>query len=401
MNELEKEDGRRVVARTLREVRAAHGMSIEEAGRAISVEVRHLEVLEHGNFEALPSPLWARWILIRYANHLDLEGERLADEHLPLQRVSSLKSPSRPAHRLRRHLKRHRWALLASLGAIAFEATVTLATVVAPYSALTGWVGGFLHGVAPEIFLGSGPQRVIVLGNTESGATGGDNILMAKIAEDDLGLLSLPRNTLTEIPGHGRGEIGDAFALGGPDLARQSVARLTDTEVPNYCVVGAVGIRNIVDSMDGVRVDLPQPVRGRVASGEPEVALRAGPQTLDGDQALVYLQGNDLPDDAQRADRQQNFLYAMFRQALGPSNLLAHPSTLGTVLENTETNMSGVQLAQLIGRARALKGTGAPIETGAVPGQQERASGSREGAPAYYWVPDTQRLPDVLEATVR
>lgn len=255
-------------------------------------------------------------------------------------------------------------------------------------------MGEFLHDVAPEVFLGSVPHRIIVLGNAESGVTGEDNILMAKIAKDDLGLLSLPRNTLTEIPGHGRGEIGDYFALGGPDLARRSVAWLTGAEVPNYCVIGTKGIRNIVDSMGRVRIDLSQLVRGQVASGEPGVALRAGPQTL------VYLQGKDLPDDARRAECQQNFLYAMFRQTLGPSNLLAHPSTLGTVLENTETNMSGVQLAQLVVRARALKDASTPVETGAVPGQQEKASGLREGAPAYHWLLDAQRLPEVLETTV-
>lgn len=169
MDGQQKEDGRRVVGRRLREIRAAHGISIEEVGRAISVDARHLEVLERGNIEALPSPLCARWILIRYANHLDLEGERLADKVLPLQRLSPLESPSQPARRPRRH----RWALLASLGAIVLVATVTLATVVAPYNALTGWVGGFPHGVAPEIFLGSEPQRVIVLGNAESGPSVG------------------------------------------------------------------------------------------------------------------------------------------------------------------------------------------------------------------------------------
>jgi anionic cell wall polymer biosynthesis LytR-Cps2A-Psr (LCP) family protein len=91
-----------------------------------------------------------------------------------------------------------------------------------------------------------------------------------------------------------------------------------------------------------------------VTPGEPEVTLRAGPKTLDGDQVLVYLQGQDLPDDAQRAKRQQGFIYATFRQALGPSNLLAHPSypsTLGSVLDNIETNTSGVQLTQLVRRA--------------------------------------------------
>ena len=46
VNEPEKGEGRRVVTRALRERRAVHGISIEEAGRAISVDVRHLEVLE-------------------------------------------------------------------------------------------------------------------------------------------------------------------------------------------------------------------------------------------------------------------------------------------------------------------------------------------------------------------
>lgn len=91
----------------------------------------------------------------------------------------------------------------------------------------------------------------------------------------------------------------------------------------------------------------------------------------------------------------------MFRQALGPSNLLAHPSTLGTILESIETDMSGVQLAQLVGRVRALKDAGTPVETGAVPGQREKAPASREGAPTYHWVPSAQRLPGVLEDTVR
>jgi anionic cell wall polymer biosynthesis LytR-Cps2A-Psr (LCP) family protein len=107
---------------------------------------------------------------------------------------------------------------------------------------------------------------------------------------------------------------------------------------------------------------------GRATPGVPEITLSPGPQTLNGDQALVYLQGKDLPDDAERAKRQQGFLYAMYRQALGPSNLLANPSTLNVVVENTETNMSGVQMVQLAGRVKALKDSGVPIEVNKVPG---------------------------------
>ncbi len=58
---------------------------------------------------------------------------------------------------------------------------------------------------------------------------------------------------------------------------------------------------------------------------------------------------------------------AMFEQALGPSNLLANPSTLDAVLENTETNMSGVQMLQLGARVRTLREAGTLEEVGTLP----------------------------------
>jgi len=190
---------------------------------------------------------------------------------------------------------------------------------------------------------------------------------MATVAEDNVGLLSIPRNTLAKIPGHGQGEVGDAFALGGPDLSRRTVSRLTGSEVQHYCVIGTQGIREIVGSMGGVQVEVPQTVSGRAVPGGPTITLRPGLQTLNGNEALVYLQGKDLSSEEGRAKRQQEFLYAMFRQALGPSNLVVNPSTLGAVLENTETNMSGVQMLQFGGRVRALKEAEKPVEVGTLP----------------------------------
>jgi len=305
----------------------------------------------------MPSPLWARGFLIMYANYLGLDGEHLAEELLPLRR----------AYRPRRYLKRRWRVLLAALGAMGIAATIAVVTIVAPYNTFTEWVGDVLQEFAPGLFLGSEPQRVVILGFAEAGTTGRDNVLMARVAEDNVGLLSIPRNTSTEIPGHGPGEVGEAFAIGGPDLTRQTVAELTGSEVQHYCVIDTQGIREIVGSMEGVRVKVPQTVSGRAVPGGPTITLRPGVQTLNGNHALVYLQGKDLPSEVERAKRQQEFLYAMFKQALGPSNLVVHPSTLGAVLENTETNMSGVQMLQFGGRVRALKEAETLVEVGTLP----------------------------------
>jgi len=382
---------RRVIGRRLREVREEQGLTLEQVGQEITIYPRQLEALEEGNYEALPSPLWARGFLIMYANHLGLEGEQFAQKLFPVRH------PSWP----KRYLKRHWRVLLAALGTIAVTTMMAMATIFAPYNAVTGWVEDVLQEVAPDTFLGSEPQRIVILGFTASQTNGGDNVLVAKVAEDGLGLLSIPRNTLTEIPGYGQGEIGDAFTMGGAALTRRTVARLTGTEVQYYYLIGPEGIREIVDSTGGVLIDVPRPVSGRTFPGGPTLALSPGPKKLNGDQALVYLQGKDLPNDAERAERQQQFLYLMFRQALAPSNLLTNPSTLNTVSENVETNMSSVQMVQLAGRVRKLKDSGAPLKTGTVPGREEMASAQRADAPVYNWVPDARKLPDVLDETVR
>jgi hypothetical protein len=41
--------------------------------------------------------------------------------------------------------------------------------------------------------------------------------------------------------------------------------------------------------------------------------------------------------------------------------LFENPSTVKVVLENTERNTSSVQTVQLIGRVRALQGSGTPV----------------------------------------
>jgi LCP family protein required for cell wall assembly len=341
--ETKKDDDRRTVGRRLRRAREEQGLTLDEVGLAIKVHAHHVEALEQGDYDALPSPLWARGFLISYADYLGLDREYLAYRLLPRPRLS----------RPRRYLKRYWRALIAGLGILGVALAMVLATIVVPYNPVTGWIGGAFEQIAPGVFLADGPQRVVLLGDAEVGITGSDNVLLAEISEGGIGLRPIPRDTSTDIPGYGEGEVGDAFAIGGPDLTRRSVAQLTDTEVPYYCVIGTRGVREIVGSIGGVRVRVPQATSGKSAPGRPVMTLQPGSQTLNANEALVYLQGNDLPNDEQRAKRQQEFLYAMYRQALGPSNLLSNPSTLNTVLGYTETNMNGVQILQLAGRIQA------------------------------------------------
>jgi LCP family protein required for cell wall assembly len=342
---------RAAAGRRLQEAREERGISLRDAEQALRFHAHQLEAVERGDYEALPSVIWAEGILTAYGNYLGLDGQELARQLFPLRRMPKIK----------RSLRR-RWRVLVVLASmLGVAAFIVGAVIFAPYNPITDGVADALEKAAPGTFLGSEPQRVAVFGDAGGTINGADNIVVAEVEEEGLGLLFVPGDTPARIPGHdGRGDVGDVLAMERPDLTRQTVSGLTEAEVQHHVLVSTNGVREITEAMGGVMVDVPRQVSVRASPEQAAIMLTPGPQKLDGDQAIAYLRGDDLQTDAQIAKRQQTFLYAMFRQALGPSNLLANPGTVGVVSENVETNMSSIQMSQLAGRVVHLQGTREP-----------------------------------------
>lgn len=61
----------------LREAREQLGITLEEAERATRIRTHHLEALERGDLEALPSPVQARGFLGNYADFLGLDVDEI------------------------------------------------------------------------------------------------------------------------------------------------------------------------------------------------------------------------------------------------------------------------------------------------------------------------------------
>jgi cytoskeletal protein RodZ len=105
--------------------------------RRTKIWAHQLEALERGDFDALPTPSWARGLTITYANSLGLEGEALAEAYFPQPRSfrpkghRARRSKRRIVAPLRRHWKE---ALSAALGA--FVATA----ILFPYNDVTSEV---------------------------------------------------------------------------------------------------------------------------------------------------------------------------------------------------------------------------------------------------------------------
>lgn len=97
-------------------------------------------------------------------------------------------------------------------------------------------------------------------------------------------VLGFPRDSWVEIPGHGRGKINSALALGGPDLLAETVQRLTGLPVDWWVVTGFDGLTAIVDELGGVHVEVPR----RMADRNSGAYFERGWHNMSGRDALAF-----------------------------------------------------------------------------------------------------------------
>jgi LCP family protein required for cell wall assembly len=157
---------------------------------------------------------------------------------------------------------------------------------------------------------------------TDPGSQRSDVLMLVRIDPSRTGasVVSIPRDSWVDIPGHGKNKINAAYAFGGPALLIQTVEGLTGIRVDHFAVIDFAGFTAVVDAVGGIDV--------RVASATSNngVPFVEGINHLDGEAALAYVrQRHELPrGDIDRAQRQQNALRAMLEKA-ATSGTLADP----------------------------------------------------------------------------
>jgi LCP family protein required for cell wall assembly len=135
-----------------------------------------------------------------------------------------------------------------------------------------------------------------VRGRIQDGETGilSDTMMIWHLSEDHQTsqIVSVPRDSWVDIPGHGTAKINAAFSWGGPELLVQTLEDTMDIYIDHVAIVDFEGFREITQTLGGVEM----------ADGTT--------QNLEGDAALAYVrERHSLPrGDFDRINRQQNFL---------------------------------------------------------------------------------------------
>ncbi|MDO4541359.1 MAG: LCP family protein, partial [Bacillota bacterium] len=174
-----------------------------------------------------------------------------------------------------------------------------------------------------------------------------DTLMVAYVDLDKniVRLVSIPRDTYITIPTSGeRTKINHAYAYGGIELTEETLKYNFDIDIDYTAEVDFQGFIDIIDALGGVTIDVPMdmyyPAEG--------IDLKAGVQTLDGEQSLAFCRfRSDGQGDLGRVERQQLFMTTLKDQVMSVGTVLKIPDICSAIKKNIVTNLTGTQLLQI------------------------------------------------------
>ena len=190
-------------------------------------------------------------------------------------------------------------------------------------------------------------------------------------------LISLPRDSRVKIKDHGKTKLNHAYAYGKADLALETVNENFDLDIPYYIVVDYAFVKDVVNIVGGIDVDVPMDMDNEDPSADPPLSihLKEGPQHLNGDQAMQFLRFRKgyKNADLDRVKAQQAFMAAFVDKVKSSKGILHAPSLLVSYMDNTTSNMP---LSKVSRMGLTMLSVGQEnLETATIPGTADMIGG--------------------------
>lgn len=147
-----------------------------------------------------------------------------------------------------------------------------------------------------------------------------DSIMLLRKVNGVAELVSLPRDTAVEIPGHGLNKLNAAYALGGPKLLVRTVEGVSGVKVDHYVEVTMGAVTQLVDAAGGVELCLDYDVD----DADSALKWKSGCHQADGATALAFarMRHQDPRGDIGRAERQRQVVSKLSQTLATPSTFL-------------------------------------------------------------------------------
>lgn len=264
-------------------------------------------------------------------------------------------------------------------------------------AAASYWSYSFIDGDSPLDNLSKSERldlkkNIVVLGVDERPSeedTGRSDTLFVVMLDSDnnnVSLLSVPRDTRVKIPGYGWDKINHAFAFGGHKLTQQTTEELLGIRINNYVMIDFKGFKGLVDAIGGVDIEVEKPMSYYDEWDGFTIDLAPGMQHMDGDKAIQYVRYRDEEGDIGRIRRQQKFLKAVYSKVTSVEIIPKLPALVEQANKMVDTDLS---IGDMMDLAQALHGMmekQGGLHAAMVPGLPEYIDG------VSYWIPDITDL---------
>lgn len=153
-----------------------------------------------------------------------------------------------------------------------------------------------------------------------------DSIMVANInfKTKTINLVSILRDTLVDIKGHGRDKLNHSYAYGGPELSMETINSNFDLDINKYVSVDFFSLAKVIYIIGGVDIDLKDYEANQINQNLNEInnieklptgtdyIQGSGLKTLNGRQAVAYCRIRKVGNgDYERTQRQRNVLKAI------------------------------------------------------------------------------------------
>jgi len=210
------------------------------------------------------------------------------------------------------------------------------------------------------------PINILVLGtdmnyNAETGKpmpelqSRADSLALIHIdpVKYQINILSIPRDAYVEIPSIGFNKINAAPVYGGIPLLEQTVEKITRQKIDYFIELKPQIVPKLVNAVGGVTLYVEKDMYYNDSAQNLHINLKQGWQKLNGDRAHQYIRfRHDTYGDIGRVARQQNFLVALRKALIKPTNLIRAPFAMASLSQEIKTNLPLLKSFRLINFAR-------------------------------------------------
>lgn len=229
-----------------------------------------------------------------------------------------------------------------------------ITTIAAPDTAVATQNVGQVIEVSKEIFVQQNTNKVmdkepfiVAIFGTDAennNISRTDTIMLVRYDMENktAQMVSIPRDTYVDIPGHHKDKINAAHSYGEVPLAIETIENFLDIHIDYYAKANFEGFKKGMKVVGPIEID----VKKKISYGG--VTINKGLQKLEGEELLTYVRfRKDSDGDFGRINRQQEVIKKSAEKLMSPATIFKLPKLLNVLSENVETDLNLKEMASL------------------------------------------------------